>query len=142
MRSSPAHLFALVGGAVYVLGGIIGFAITGVTGFAENSDKALLVFDINPFHNVVHLGIGAFLIGASRVKGPDVTAGIVIGSGIVLLLATALGALGALDNLLSIDDRLAADNFLHLGTAIAAIAIGSLPGESVSRDRDNAIRAT
>lgn len=141
MRSSPAHLFALVGGAVYLAGGVLGFAVTGFSGFAENSDDALLVFDLNPFHNVVHIGIGALLLGASRVKGPDVTAGMVIGSGIVLLLATVLGFLGSLDNLLSIDDRFAADNFLHLGTAIAAIVIGSLPGESVT-DGGRTARAT
>jgi hypothetical protein len=56
----PAQWLALVIGAVYVLVGLVGFAVTGFDGFAEPDGELLLgIFEINPLHNIVHLLIGA-----------------------------------------------------------------------------------
>ncbi|MDP9433200.1 MAG: DUF4383 domain-containing protein, partial [Actinomycetota bacterium] len=61
------QLLALGFGAVYVLVGLIGFLVTGFSGFAEpNTDKLLLgIFEVNPFHNVAHLltGMTGLLLG-------------------------------------------------------------------------------
>src|SRR4029434_11295795 len=54
----PSQLLALAIGAVYTLVGILGFVVTGLDNFASETDKALLGFEINPLHNLVHLAIG------------------------------------------------------------------------------------
>lgn len=52
------------------------------------------------------------------------TEGVTTGVGLVLFLAAVLGFMGALDHLLSIDERTAPDNFLHLVTGVATIGFG------------------
>ncbi len=134
---SRAQAFALVGGITYILVGIVGFFVTGLgTGdFVSNTDDALLgIFDLNPFHNVVHIGAGAILVAASRVESPGVTDGVTIGVGLVLLVAAAIGFLGAADHLLSINSAAAADNWLHLVTGGLAVIIGAT-------DNPNAVAA-
>ncbi len=50
---------ALVIGIVYLLVGVVGFAVTGFDGWTvHDHSQTLLVFAINPLHNVVHLVIG------------------------------------------------------------------------------------
>ena len=69
----PAQLGALVVGVAYLLVGVIGFASTGFTGWVFDTREDLLGFDLNGFHNIVHLGIGAILIGVSIVREPTIT---------------------------------------------------------------------
>ena len=53
--------FSMIAGIVYVVGGIVGFFITGFSNFTEMTNHALFgVFMLNPFHNIVHLAIGSF----------------------------------------------------------------------------------
>ena len=54
----PVQRFAQVFGAVYVLVGLLGFAFTGFANFAVASDDKLLLFGVNPLHNIVHLAVG------------------------------------------------------------------------------------
>ena len=115
--------FALVFGVTYLLVGVVGFAVTGFTGITSNGAERLLVFDLNVFHNIVHIAIGAGFIAVSRLADPSVTQGVVIGAGVVYLLAAALGFLDSLQ-ILSIDSALAADNFLHLFSGLAAVLFG------------------
>ena len=64
------------------------------------------------FHNVVHLAIGAGFIAVSRLDA-TITQGVVIGAGLVYLLAGLLGFPNA-------------DNFLHLFSGAAAVLFGLL----------------
>ena len=121
-NSNVANLFALVGGAVYALVGLVGFVATGFDGVTTNGPDDLVGFDLNIFHNVVHLGVGLLLLGASRFD-PTICQGIVIGGGLVLIVAALLGFLNEAQ-ILSIDDEVAADNFLHLVTGSAAVLFG------------------
>jgi hypothetical protein len=60
------QLLALGFGAVYVVVGLLGFLVTGFSGFAEpNTNEHLLGFELNPFHNVGHLltGMTGLLLG-------------------------------------------------------------------------------
>ncbi len=129
----PAQLGALVVGITYLLVGLIGFAVTGFTGWVVDTREDLLGFDLNGFHNIVHLGIGAILIGVSLVREPTITQGVLIGGGLVYLLAAALGFTGNLGSLLSIDGLFASDNFLHLGSGLGAILFGLLGGDVAKR---------
>lgn len=121
-NGNAANLFALVGGAVYTLVGLVGFVSTGFDGVTANGPDDLLGFDLNIFHNVVHLGVGLLLLGASRFD-PTICQGIVIGGGLVLIVAALLGFVNNAQ-ILSIDDEVAADNFLHLVTGSVAVLFG------------------
>lgn len=128
---TAARGFALVFGATYVLVGLIGFAVTGYGGldtFAANGDTQLLIFDINPFHNVVHIGVGAIWLAAAAVSTnrPNLIFGVNFGIAGVYGLATVLGFAGGL-TALSIDAGLTPDNFLHLATAAVGLYFTNLP---------------
>lgn len=135
---TPTRKLAFAFGAVYVAVGLAGFAVTGfsVDGFVASAGQRLLVFDLNPFHNVVHLGIGGLWLLGSQLDAPGGTEQVHLGIGAIYILAGVLGFVGALD-LLSITAPLAADNFLHLATGVAAVVSGAVVG-----DLDGAKRAS
>ena len=127
--SHPAQLGALVVGILYLLVGLLGFAFTGFTGWVVDTREDMLGFDLNGFHNIVHLGIGVILICVSLLSEPAITQGVLIGGGLVYLLAAALGFTGNVGDLLSIDGIFASDNFLHLGSGLGALLFGFLGGD-------------
>ena len=118
---------ALVIGVVYLLVGLLGFLVTGFDGFTEHDhSQTLLGFAVNPLHNIVHILVGAAGIALSRTLRTARTFG--------WLLAVAYGATflyglfparreGAV-NFLSLN---AADNILHLLSALAGLAIALGP---------------
>ncbi|MEL4411458.1 DUF4383 domain-containing protein, partial [Shewanella algae] len=83
MSSSPNRIVATVFGAVYLLVGLLGFAVTGGVGFASSEGNLLLgIFAVNPLHNIAHLLIGAALLvaglaNARAAKGVNTTVGAV-----------------------------------------------------------------
>ncbi len=125
-----AQVAAVVVGAGYLVGGLIGFFITGFDNFVQNTDYTLLSFDINPFHNVFHTFVGAYLIIISRFGRPA-TEGALIGGGAVYLVAVFLGLTDNLQ-ILSMQGAGATDNFLHIVSGGTAVAVGLL---SVSRNK-------
>jgi len=120
--TNVTQVFALVVGIGYLAVGIVGFAMTGFTGVVTDGGDSLLGFDLNVFHNVVHLAIGAGFLIASRMDAV-ITQGVVIGGGLVYILAALLGFLNELQ-ILSINDEIAPDNFLHLVSGSAAVLAG------------------
>jgi hypothetical protein len=58
--------FSLFLGTVYVVGGIIGFFLAGLAKITDMTNHELFgIFLINPYHNIIHIGLGAFrLLGA------------------------------------------------------------------------------
>lgn len=119
---SFAQAAAVLVGVVYLLAGLIGFAVTGFGGFVQNGTDTLLEFDVNPFHNTFHIVVGIFLFFAVT-QGRTVTEGALIGGGVVYLVAAGLGFLNRLQ-ILSINDALATDQFLHLASGSVALIIG------------------
>ena len=116
---------ALALGLGYVLAGAVGFTVTGFSGFVADTDERLLGLDLNVFHNIVHLAIGAALIGASALRNLAVTQGVLMGVGAFYLVATLLGFSNYLQ-IISIDASIVFDNFLHLATGAAALGFGVL----------------
>lgn len=114
MRSFSAKL-ALGLGVVYVLIGLVGFALTGFSGFADHDGPRLLFFEINPLHNVVHLGVGAGLIWGAMASSAGLR-GVTLVIASVYALVGVLGffVIGTSANILALN---VADNLLHLGTA-------------------------
>ena len=129
---SNAQLFALAFGVVYLAVGLIGFAITGFDDFASESAKTLIVFDINPLHNIAHLGVGALLLAGSRTHDAAKSINLVVG--IVYLLLGILGLAGGLlvEELLNNNT---ADTFLHIATAALAIYFGTAGAAATTRTR-------
>jgi len=115
---TPAQLFALVFGVVYLLIGILGFII------ADDNDKLLGIFQVNALHNVAHLAIGALLLVASgkHATAKQVNLGVGIAYGLLAILGLANILIDAPDGILDAND---ADDFLHLATAVLAIYFGT-----------------
>jgi hypothetical protein len=120
---TPAQTVALVFGIVYLLFGFIGFAVTGFSEFAgQTYDRQLLIFALNPLHNIVHLAIGAVWLVSSSKHPSARRMNLIVG--VVYALVTALG-MGGLLKFLAISGWGAADNFLHLFTAIIGVYFGT-----------------
>ena len=120
---TPAQRFALVFGAVYFLVGAAGFAVTGGHDFAGMDHRTLLIFSVNPLHNVIHLALGiVWLAAAPRHRFAKLAN---LGIGIVLGLVTVLGFFGGM-GMLGMSGLGDPDNFLHLATATLALYFGSM----------------
>src|SRR6185312_13022591 len=106
------QILALVFGAVYLLVGIVGFFVTGFDNFADNSQhEMLLFFMINPLHNVVHIVIGLAGLLLARTLAGARTYGWLL-------------AVGESWDVLNIN---AADNVLHILTAVVGLVIALAP---------------
>lgn len=133
LADSPNRLVGAVFGVVYLLVGLLGFAVTGFDGFVDtDTDKALLGFEVNPLHNIVHLLVGALLLfsalsGVRAAKGSNTLVGA------VYLLLGILGffIIGTEINIVSLNT---ADNFLHLASAALLLGVGLTQDKDVRGD--------
>jgi uncharacterized protein DUF4383 len=122
MRNSPNRLIATVFGAVYLLVGLVGFAVTSGIGFFSTEGANLIIFEVNPLHNVIHLAIGAALLYAG-LKNVQTARTINASVGAVYLLVGILG-LFLLSSPLNIIALNGADNVLHLASAVLLLGVG------------------
>ena len=122
MRNSPNRLIATVFGAVYLLVGLVGFAVTSGVGFFSTEGTNLIIFEVNPLHNVIHLAIGAALLYAG-VKDIQLARTVNTAVGAVYLLVGILG-LFLLSSPLNIIALNGADNVLHLASAVLLLGVG------------------
>lgn len=128
MERTAAQKFALTFGVVYVLIGLLGFLVTGFDNFAGKTfEDELIVFPVNPLHNLVHIALGAvWLAGSSRhVLARQVN----LLMGAALGLVTVLGAVGVL-KFLAIESFGSPDNFLHLISAALSLYFGTAGAEA------------
>lgn len=123
MRNSPNRIVATVFGAVYVLVGLLGFAVTGGVGFIATEGGLLLgIFQVNPLHNVAHILIGAALLIAGIVSAAAAkSVNIVVGGAYLLLGIVGFFLAGTAANILALNT---ADHFLHLASAIVLLGVG------------------
>ena len=123
MTNSPNRLLAIIFGAVYLLVGLLGFTVTNGVGFFATEGGLLLgIFEVNVFHNVAHLLIGAALLiaglsGVAAAKAVNTA----VGAAYLLLGIIGLFLVGTEANILAIN---AADNVLHFGSAAVLLAVG------------------
>lgn len=131
---TPAQLFALVFGLIYLTIGIVGFFVTGFDGFAAKTyDEKLLAFPLNPLHNIAHLVLGIGWLAASFKHDLARITNMLFG--IVLGVLTILGMAGTLE-FLAIKDSAAPDNFLHLGSSMLSLYFGSAGAEGPNASVD------
>ena len=117
-----AKKFAQLFGAVYLLVGLVGFALTGFEGFASSDGHILVVFEVNPLHNIVHVLIGAaFLAAASAGEAASRRVTALIAAVYALVGVVGFALVGSSDlNILALNHP---DNFLHLATAAAGALV-------------------
>ncbi|MGA7203753.1 MAG: DUF4383 domain-containing protein [Specibacter sp.] len=132
MRTSPNRLLATVFGAVYLLVGILGFFVTSGIGFFATEGRNLIIFEVNPLHNIIHLAIGAALLlsGLGSVQASKAT-NTTIGAVYLLVGIVGLFLAGSALNIIALNG---ADNVLHLASALVLLAVG------LSQDRTVAAR--
>jgi hypothetical protein len=119
------EILGLAFGAVYLLVGIVGFFVTGFSDFfAHDTGKNLLFFEINGMHNVVHIVIGVAGLLLSRTLAGARTYGWLLAVGYGAAFIYGLLAIGKDWDFLSIN---AADNVLHIATALVGLVIALLP---------------
>jgi hypothetical protein len=126
MGTSLAARVGVLFGLFYVAIGVIGFFVTGFGGAltGEHGDT-LLGISINQFHNVAHIGIGAFLLILSAQKNDAAAEGAVMGVGLFYVVAFVIGVIAS-DNLTILGMRGEGDpaNFFHLLSGVTLLVVG------------------
>lgn len=124
---------ALAFGAVYLLVGIVGFFVTGFDDFAaRDTGEQLLVFAINPLHNIVHILIGLAGLLLARTLSGARTFGWLLAIGYGAAFVYGLLAIDADWDFLNING---ADNVLHILSALVGLAIALGPVKNRVSDR-------
>jgi len=151
-RRHPAQLYCLVAGAILTLLGVLGWiadssfdteagnADVDQTGNADGQlqGDGILGFEVNGWHNLVHLLSGVVLLAAARRGGLARTVALAFGAvyGLVALIGLIDG-----NDVLGFIPINAADNILHLGLAALGIVAGLLPWRRDDRPATTAPRA-
>jgi hypothetical protein len=131
ITASPNRLLGAVFGVVYLLVGLAGFAVTGGVDFAGTDGKPLIVFEVNPLHNIVHLLVGALLLfGALRGVGPAKSVNTLVGGVYLVVGLVGLFILDSSANILALNG---ADNVLHLASAILLLGVGLSQDKAAAR---------
>jgi hypothetical protein len=134
-KRTPAQWYCLLFGGTLLLVGLIGFLANAsfVTGRELEDDPLLGIFDVNGWHNVVHLASGAFLLALAKKRATAKLAA--LSFGVVYGLVTVIGFIDGSD-VLAIIPVNAADNVLHLVISAAAIVAGLISsGDDKAIDR-------
>jgi hypothetical protein len=115
-------------GLVYLAVGALGFAVTAGVGFASTSGKDLIFFEVNPLHNIVHLGVGLALVLAARA-GAQAAKGMngVVGGVYLIVGILGFALVGTEANLIALNHP---DNLLHLASAAVLLGLGTKTGAS------------
>jgi hypothetical protein len=134
------QLAGLAIGAVFTVIGVVGFFITGFDHFAGmDPGESLLGFMINPLHNVVHLLVGLAGLALARTLSGARTYGWLLAVAYGAAFVYGLFAVGQSWDVLNLNW---ADNWLHLVTALAglAIALGPVHALTTERGRNTSLR--
>jgi Domain of unknown function (DUF4383) len=129
----PVQLAAMVVSVIFLLVGILGF-IPGITtnfdqlAFAGHGSGALLLglFMVSVLHNLVHVAFGVAGLVLSRTRSG--AKNFLLVGGVIYAVLWVYGLVidhGGPANFVPVNT---ADNWLHLGLAVAMIALGVLTG--------------
>lgn len=121
---TPAQLYCLVFGLVLVAVGLVGFAVNASfsMGSGMHGGRLLGLFEVNGWHNLVHIASGLAALAAFRLPRHARSFG--FGFGGVYLAVTILGLAAGGNGLFGVIAMSPADNFLHLAIAAAGLAAG------------------
>ena len=148
---TPAQMYCLAIGATLLLIGLLGFIAdatfdTSASGRDDEGGNAgglqgdsFLGFEVNGWHNVVHLLSGVFLLACFRKRAAAKAAATAFG--VVYLIVAIIGLIDGND-VLGIIPVNGADNVLHLLLAALGIASGLASKATYDDHRDGARHGT
>ena len=117
---TPAQWYCLLAGGTLLLAGIVGFIADASFGAGTdvNGDKLLGIFEVNGWHNIVHIASGLLLLGASAKRASAKAIALIFG---VTYGAVALYGLIDGSDVVGLIPINGADNVLHIALAAAGI---------------------
>jgi len=124
---SAAQLFCLIVGGTLVLVGLLGFIVEPTFDTSAGGDpgsldgEKLILFEVNGWHNVVHVASGLFLLAFAGRHRTARTAALAFGA--VYAVVTVIGLIDGHD-VLGVIPVNPADNVLHILLTAAALAAG------------------
>lgn len=133
---SAAQWFCLVVGATLVVVGLLGFLAEATFDTSAGSDPGALdgekfiLFEVNGWHNVVHIASGLFLLALMRRHDTARLAALSFGA--IYGIVTIIGLIDGND-VLGLFPVNAADNILHIVLTLAAFAAALAPVRDRSR---------
>ena len=131
-RYTPAQIYSLVFGATLLLIGIAGFAASSSFETGANiSGDELIAFEVNGWHNLVHILSG--LLGLALWRNPGSARAFALGFGAIYAVVTLRGFVDG-DTVLGLIPVNTADNLLHLAIAAAGILAGLASSSTHGRD--------
>jgi hypothetical protein len=123
---SYVKTYAAILGWTFVAVGVAGFILTGFGDFFGVDGEQLILFGVNPAHNLIHLVLGAtYLIGARATEAGARAVVLVLSSAYLLVGLLGLLLMDTSANILAINQ---ADNVLHLAIGALGIAVVALAG--------------
>jgi Domain of unknown function (DUF4383) len=134
---SAAQWFCLIIGGTLVLVGLLGFLAEATFDTSAGSDPGavdgenFILFEVNGWHNVVHILSGAFLLALSGKHRTARTAALAFGA--IYAVVTVIGLIDGHD-VLGLIPINPADNVLHILLTGTALAVGLIS----DRDRRDA----
>src|SRR3954462_4143630 len=135
MRRTFAQWYCLLAGASLLVAGVLGFAADAGfdTGNNVQGDK-FIVFEVNGWHNLVHIGSGLLLLAAANYRPTAKT--VAMAFGIVYGLVTLWGLING-DSVFGLIPVNGADNVLHLFLSAAAILCAYVSPTTKGQQRDH-----
>jgi hypothetical protein len=139
---SVSQWLALITALTFIAVGVAGFFVTGFDEFAaHDTGERLLIFEVNPLHNIVHLALGLVgLVLFRRVRGA-LAYGVVVAVAYGGAFVYGLFAVGQEWDILSLNTE---DNWLHAGLAALGVLISVVAAYELSpaTERRGAVRGT
>jgi Domain of unknown function (DUF4383) len=138
---SAAQWFCIVVGATLVVVGLFGFLAEATFDTSAGSDPGavdgenFILFEVNGWHNVVHIASGLFLLALAGKHRTARTAALAFGA--IYAVVTVIGLVDGHD-VLGLIPVNPADNVLHIVLTATALAVGLIS----HRDRRDVRRAT
>ena len=138
---TPAQWYCLLAGAALLLAGIVGFIADATFDAGNNIDGGdLIVFEVNGWHNIVHILSGVVLLSAFGKRGP--AKAVALTFGLVYGLVTIIGLVDG-EDVLGIIPVNGPDHVLHLALSLAGIlAALASPTDERRRRTNDADRVT
>ncbi len=87
----------------------------------HNTGDNLIIFEVNPLHNIVHLAIGALLLVSCKTVAAAKGSNTAVGAVYLLVGILGLFLIDTSANILSLDG---ADNVLHFASAFVLLGVG------------------
>ena len=142
---STAQWFCLVVGATLVIEGLLGFLAESAFDTATGGDpgaldgEKFLLFEVNGWHNVVHILSGVFLLAMMGKHKTAKTAALAFGA--IYAVVTIIGLIDGVD-VLGIIPVNPADNILHILLTVAALAVGLTSTKDDDKARNDRVETT